>query len=155
MKSTYYSYLTLCDEIDKKIALRKSFFKDNKPFLGFKKITEERKKEIEENTLLWRSSQGDTPFPKLFYNVLNEINGKRSSKEPDSFQLKHGDESYLFFILAFDPNLDILRIFLEEETKEEVNRRFKEKFGIPYDDRFRQIEQYYNKRFPDEFKQIR
>lgn len=94
----------------------------------------------------------------MFYKVLYEILSLRRIKSPGSFQLERGDESYLFFILAFDPNLDILRIFFEEATKEEISRRFKEQFGIPYDDRFRQIEQYYNKRFPtivDEFKQIR
>lgn len=73
-------------------------------------------------------------------------NKRKVSK--NSFRLLRGDESFLFFILAFDPELHLLQISMEEMDKMEVERRFKEQFGIPYDDRLRQIEFYYNQRFP-------
>lgn len=152
--SYYYEFGSMVAKVDRKEILKKIFFNDNKPFYGFKKITEERKKEIEDAAIKWNLIHEGVSKADLFYQILNEIHANHDYNSPLDFYLAYGDESFLFFILTFDPNLEILQISFEESNKCEIQKRVKELFGIFYDDRLRQIEYYYNKKYPtitDEF----
>ncbi len=131
---------------------KKHLFYEKNKFYGFKKISEERKKEIEEIAHFWANqNQKLNPNQKLFalYNLLNKpFEIKMVPK------LQANDECFLFLISAFDPELKLLQISLEESKVEEIKRRFTEEFQVFYDSRLLQIEIYYNKRFPtltDEF----
>ncbi len=155
MKNYYYELDSINSNINYKQGLKKSFFNDNKPFYGFKKITEKRKKEIEDAAIKWNLIHDGVSKADLFYQVLNEIHANHDYKSPNDFYLAYGDESFLFFILTFDPNLEILQISFEELNKSAIQKRVKEQFGIFYDDRLRQIEHYYNEKYPtitDEFR---
>lgn len=136
------------------VKLKKTFFLDNKPFFGFRSITEERKQEIASYASLWRQKENITSKKEYFYQIFREIHVRKNQTRENPFYVARGDESFLFFIEAFDPYLDVLKIWHEEANKEMVKKRFFEQFGVFYDDRFRQLEEYYNKRFPtisDEF----
>ena len=153
-KNYYYGFIDINKNIFRREMLKKSFFEDNKPFYGFKKITEKRKKEIEDAAIKWNLTHVGVAKADLFYQILNEIHANREYTFSKDFHLAYGDESFLFFILTFDPNLEILQISFEESKKSEIQRRVQEQFGIFYDDRLRQIESFYNKKYPtitDEF----
>lgn len=148
MKNYYDSFIGIQSDIYRENILIKSFYEDNQPFYGFKKISQERKEVIEKLALMWNLSHKNCCSKRtLFYQILNEIHAKRNHALKD-FYIDYGDESFLFFILTFDPNLEILKLCMEEANKIEIKRRFKENFGFNYDDRLRQIEFYYNKKYP-------
>lgn len=126
------------------------FFERNK-FYGFKKIDEERKKEIENLASLWNSENKNlNPKEKIYqiYYFLNTITSQANGN------IKLHDESYLFLLLAFDPKLLLLQIYFEEALISEIGKRFQEEFGFKLNPKFLQLEKYYNLRFPtiiDEF----
>lgn len=128
---------------------KRLFYEKNK-FFGFKKITEERKKEIEEKAQVWVLQNKELNYEQKLFSLYHLLN-----KEYKAYlKLEANDECYLFLLLAFDPELKLLQISFEESTKENIKRRFQEEFNAFYDARLLQIEQYYNKRFPtivDEF----
>lgn len=135
-------------ETDKESANRNTFYQLNH-FYGFKKITEERKEEILNKAFFWKQENsslvGRVLLDKLYLMLI---------KSHRLLGIERGDESYLFFIMAFDPELKLLQIYYEESLKENIKKRFEEEFQTFYSSRILDIEKYYNKRFPtiiDEF----
>ena len=131
---------------------KKLFYEKNR-FYGFKKITEGRKNEIEEKVQFWREHNQELNCKERLYSLYCLLNNRGNP-----YEIGMNDESFLFLILAFDPELKLLQISFEEPAKEEIKRRFQEEFNTHYDARLLQIEQYYNKRFPtiaDEFDKKR
>lgn len=125
---------------------QKNLFYEKNKFYGFKKISEERKGQIEEVAQFWTSQNQElNDKQKLYalYNLLNQY--LKINIKP---HLEPHDECFLFLITAFDPELKILQISMEETKKENIQKRFEEEFGFLYDARLLQIETYYNKRFP-------
>lgn len=130
---------------------QKLFYEKNK-FYGFKKITDERKKEIEEKATFWSLQNNEMSNNQKLFSILYLLN-KKHQLEPLKIELH--DESYLFLILAFDPSLKLMQIYYEASTNKEIKKRFEEEFCIPYDSKLLTIETYYNERFPtvvDEFR---
>ncbi len=125
---------------------QKHLFYEKNKFYGFKSVSEERKNQIEEVARFWaKQNQNFNNQQKLYaiYNLLNLY--LRVDIEP---KLNPHDECFLFLLFAFDPELKLLQIAMEEVKKEEIIRRFTEEFEVRYDSRLLQIETYYNKRFP-------
>lgn len=130
---------------------KRLFYEKNK-FYGFKEITEERKKEIEEQAEFWVLQNKELDNQERLYNLYCFLNV--TTEQGNVYKLKAHDEKFLFLIHAFDPSLKLLQIYFEESNKAEIKKRFQEEFHTFYDARLLQLEQYYNKRFPtivDEF----
>jgi hypothetical protein len=130
---------------------QKNYFYQRNKFFGFKKISEERKNEIAALASLWLEKNiNDNTKKNIIYNAYTYLN-KITNTSGDFSQ---NDESFLFLIFVFDPELNLLQISMEESLRQNVAKRFKEEFGFSYDDRLLQLEKYYNERFPtlkDEF----
>lgn len=121
---------------------RKIFFEDNH-FYGFKKISEERRDYIIKKAFDWNLINSKLVGNKKLEQIyLLLTKGKRN------FDIERDDESYLFLIMAIDPELKLLEMSYEESKKENLVRRFSEEFNMKYDSRFLDLEKYYNKRFP-------
>lgn len=125
---------------------QKHLFYEKNKFYGFKFVSEERKNQIEEVARFWAKQNQDFNNQQKLYAIYNLLNlYRRVDIEP---KLNPHDECFLFLLFAFDPELKLLQIAMEEVKKEEIIRRFTEEFEVHYDSRLLQIETYYNKRFP-------
>lgn len=128
---------------NERIKYEKKLFYEKNKFYGFKKITDERKEEIEEKATFWSLQNKDLKNDQKLFSIFYLLN-----KKHELLRIELHDESYLFLILAFDPSLKLMQIYYNSSTKEEIKKRFEEEFCIPYDSRLLTIETYYNERFP-------
>lgn len=152
MKKMNYGYTKtgrLNSENMRKQYQKRVFFEKNR-FFGFRKITEERRKEIEKKAQDWVLQNKELNYDQKLFSLYHLLNKEYKI----TLNIEANDECYLFLILAFDPELKLLQISLEESNMEEIKRRFQEEFNTFYDSRLLQIEYHYNKQFPtiiDEF----
>ncbi len=146
----YYGTYSVINEINYMNTQKRYFYEKNK-FYRFKTITEERKNEIENLALLWSEEYDNISFKDKLYQIYIYLN--KESKKLDK-EIQINDESYLFLIFAFDPELKLLQISFEESLMKNISKRFKEEFGFTLDFNLLKLESAYNNRFPtitDEF----
>lgn len=146
----YYGTYNARKEINYMNNQKRYFYEKNK-FYRFKTITEERKNKIENLALLWSEDNNNISFKDKLYKIYIFLN-EESKKLDKTIQLN--DESYLFLIFAFDPELKLLQISFEESLMKNIYKRFKEEFGFTLDSVLLKLERAYNNRFPtiiDEF----
>lgn len=131
--------------------VKRLFFEKYRKTSKFKNITEEKRDEIFLKASLWGEKYTDTPIHKKL-TILYEILSHRNN----NLGLNENDETFLFLIAAFDPELNLLKLFYDINTVEEFKTRCFRELGFEYDERLYLLEKYYNDRFPtveDEFKQ--
>ncbi|MBE6156766.1 MAG: hypothetical protein E7161_03360 [Firmicutes bacterium] len=130
-----------------------SFYK-NLHFKGFKTITDDRKKELDDIVLKWFS---------IFHNTDNINDDKnigfmsrvawRLICDSHYLGLNTGDEIAYFFVNIVDPELIFLECYEAANSKEELLKFCRMNFQT-YDAKMIVVEKYYNERFriftPDE-----
>lgn len=115
----------------------------------FKKITDTQKNEIFSKASLWNEKYSDVIISEKL-NILYDILSHRNN----NLGINENDETFLFLIAAFDPELKLLQLFYDINTIDEYKTRCFNELGFEYDQRLYLLEKYYNDRFPtieDEF----
>lgn len=137
-------------EVNAKISFRNNikiaFFRDN-PTQKFKKISVERKEEIEVMASLWSSLYNHLPLEDKFYEIIKEIKNDQGRGFEKKYNLFRGDEKHVFLLSAFDPSLKMLKISLDSSDKDDYFKKVKEEFGFFPDQRVLLLEKFYNARF--------
>lgn len=114
-----------------------------KDFTGFKRITPERKMELD--SIIEKIS---TVYQNKFYST-NRIMLKTSEKlttRAKEYGITNGDEKYYFYIKLVDPNLDLLSKYLEINDKELFKSWIIKNYAV-YDNILIQLEYYYQRAF--------
>lgn len=122
---------------------RKKLFYEKHRTSRFRKITEEQRDEIFLKAYLWNEKYKDTPVcDKL--NILYDTLCHRNN----NLGIAENDETFLFLIAAFDPELKLLQLYYDINTKDEYKIRCIRELGFDYDERLYLLEKYYNDKFP-------
>lgn len=135
-------------EIKYKQKRKKLFYEKNRTS-RFKKITDEQRDEIFLKASLWNEKYSDINVSEKL-NILYDTLSYRNN----NLGIKENDESFLFLIASFDPELKLLELYYDINTKQELKTRCFRELGFEYDERLYLLEKYYNERFPtleDEF----
>ena len=105
---------------------------------SFKNVSDERHQELIEKAQLWISMVPD--------KYKTKTATYSASKQKDLLGLKNLSEQFIFYILAVDPNLDMLRIYEEESMYPNMEERITEQFGY-YNPTLIHLEKKYHDRF--------
>lgn len=122
--------------------VKRLFFAKYPKTSKFKDITDERKDEIYLKASLWNEDYPDLPIRKkltILYETLSHRN--------NDLGLNGNDETFLFLIAAFDPELKMMELAYDCNRKDELETRCFRELGFEYDERLYILEIYCNKRF--------
>jgi len=119
----------------KKISLLMSEIED------FNDITDEEFKRLSDVSAYWQSiAENPTDYNTLAYNVINQ---------PSLLNIKRIKEAIIVFLIVYDIDFDVLRIYEEESNMKNLKERVLQEKGY-YNKEFIKIEKKFKERFyPD------